>query len=203
MLKRQLQYFGHLIWTASSLKKHPDAGKDWRPEEKTITEDKMVWMASSTQWTWVWASSGRWWGTRSRSPGMLQSMVARIQTQLSDWTTITRDWWELGKLIFTIFYWPKKSPKPAQILGGSNYNSISFFPNIYVFIYLAVLGLSCCMKTVTYGMWNLVPWPRIDPTPSALGVQFQPQDHQGSPTTPFLDIRVVKPHCKGIDCREE
>ena len=30
------------------------------------------WMASPTQWTWVWASSGRWWWT-GRS-GMLQSM---------------------------------------------------------------------------------------------------------------------------------
>ena len=30
------------------------------------------WMASPTQWTWVWASSGRWW--RTGRPGMLQSM---------------------------------------------------------------------------------------------------------------------------------
>ena len=30
------------------------------------------WMASRTQWTWVWASSGRWW--RTRKPGVLQSM---------------------------------------------------------------------------------------------------------------------------------
>ena len=30
------------------------------------------WMASSTQWTRVWANSGRWW--RTRKPGMLKSM---------------------------------------------------------------------------------------------------------------------------------
>ena len=30
------------------------------------------WMASLTQWTWVWASSGRW--RRTGKPGMLQSM---------------------------------------------------------------------------------------------------------------------------------
>ena len=29
------------------------------------------WMASPTQWTWVWESSGRWW--RTGMPGMLQS----------------------------------------------------------------------------------------------------------------------------------
>jgi len=30
------------------------------------------WMASPTQWTWVWVSSGRWW--RIGKPGVLQSM---------------------------------------------------------------------------------------------------------------------------------
>ena len=30
------------------------------------------WMASLTQWTWVWESSGRWW--RTGKPNMLQSM---------------------------------------------------------------------------------------------------------------------------------
>ena len=30
------------------------------------------WMASPTQWTWVWASSGRWW--RTGKPGVLLSM---------------------------------------------------------------------------------------------------------------------------------
>ena len=30
------------------------------------------WMASLTQWIWVWASSGRWW--RTEKPGVLQPM---------------------------------------------------------------------------------------------------------------------------------
>ena len=30
------------------------------------------WMASPIQWTWTWANSERWWGTRK--PGVLQSM---------------------------------------------------------------------------------------------------------------------------------
>ena len=30
------------------------------------------WMASPTQWTWVWANSGRW--GRTEKPGLLQSM---------------------------------------------------------------------------------------------------------------------------------
>ena len=42
MLKLKLQYFGHLMWRADSLRKDPDAGKDWGQEEKGTTEDKMV-----------------------------------------------------------------------------------------------------------------------------------------------------------------
>ena len=41
MLKLKLQYFGHLMRSADSLEK-TDAGKDWRQEEKGMTEDEMV-----------------------------------------------------------------------------------------------------------------------------------------------------------------
>ena len=42
MLKLKFQYFGYLIRRTDSLEKNPDAGKDWRQEEKGTTEDKMV-----------------------------------------------------------------------------------------------------------------------------------------------------------------
>ena len=41
-LKLKLQYFGHLMWNTWLTGKHPDAGKDWRQEEKGTTEDEMV-----------------------------------------------------------------------------------------------------------------------------------------------------------------
>ena len=41
------------------------------------------WMASLTQWTWVWASSGSWWWTGKA--GVLQSM--RLQRVGHDWVT--------------------------------------------------------------------------------------------------------------------
>ena len=41
MLKQQLQYFGHLMWTADSLEKIPDAGKDWR-QKKRVSENEMA-----------------------------------------------------------------------------------------------------------------------------------------------------------------
>ena len=44
------------------------------------------WMASLTQWTWVWANSGRWW--RTGKPGMLQPMGLQRVGHVLDWTTI-------------------------------------------------------------------------------------------------------------------
>ena len=54
--------------------KDPDAGKHWGQEEKG---DRRWdgWMAPPTQWPWVWANSGRWWGTGK--PGMWQSIGAQ------------------------------------------------------------------------------------------------------------------------------
>ena len=48
------------------------------------------WMASPTQWTWVWASSGSWWWTGK--PGMLQSMGS--QRVRHDWVTEQQQWFE-------------------------------------------------------------------------------------------------------------
>ena len=44
------------------------------------------WMASLTQWTWVWRNSGSWWWTGK--PGVLQSIGSQSQTQLSNWTVL-------------------------------------------------------------------------------------------------------------------
>ena len=45
-----------LIW------KDPDAGKDWRWKEKGDDRGWDGWMASLTQWTWVWVNSRSWYG---------------------------------------------------------------------------------------------------------------------------------------------
>ena len=63
--------------------KNPDAGKGWRQDEKWVTENEMCWMASPTEWTWVWASSRRWLWTGK--PGMLQSMGS--QRVKHNWVT--------------------------------------------------------------------------------------------------------------------
>ena len=63
-----------ILWSPDAnnwfIGKDPDAGKDWRQEEKGTTEDEMI--GSRTWWPWVWANSGSWWWTEK--PGMLQPM---------------------------------------------------------------------------------------------------------------------------------
>ena len=52
------------------IRKDPDAGKVKEGESDDRVRDG--WLASLTQWTWVWASSRGWW--RTGKPGVLQSM---------------------------------------------------------------------------------------------------------------------------------
>ena len=51
--------------------KDPDAQKDLRQKVKR-KQGWDCWMSSSIQWTWIWANSRRWWGTRKIC--ILQSM---------------------------------------------------------------------------------------------------------------------------------
>ena len=71
MLKLNLQYFGHLMQRADSFEKTLMLGKiEGRRRRGRQRWD--CWMASQTQWTWVWVDSGIWWWTER--PGMLWFM---------------------------------------------------------------------------------------------------------------------------------
>ena len=92
MLKWKLQYFGYLMWRAYSFEKTLMLGKiesrswRWRQDSRGWGG----WMASLTQWTWIWASSGSWWWTGR--PGVLQSMG--LQRARHNWAT-ELNWTEL------------------------------------------------------------------------------------------------------------
>ena len=58
MLKLKLQYFGHLMQRTDSLENTLMLRKI--EGRRRGQQRKRCWMASPTQWTWVWASSGRW-----------------------------------------------------------------------------------------------------------------------------------------------
>ena len=69
MLKLQFQDVGHLMQRADSFEKTLMLGKiEGRRRREHRRWDG--WMASLTQWTWVWVNSGSWWWTRR--PGVLQ-----------------------------------------------------------------------------------------------------------------------------------
>ena len=82
MLKLKLQYLGHLMQNADSLEKTLMLER-WRAGGEEGDRGWDGWMASPTQWTWVWANSRRWW--RTGKPGVLQSVGS--QRVGPDWET--------------------------------------------------------------------------------------------------------------------
>ena len=80
MLRLKLQYFGHLMQTVDSLEKTLMLGGAGGEGDDTGWDG---WMASPTQWTWIWVDSGSWWWTGR--PGVLQSMGS--QRVGHDWVT--------------------------------------------------------------------------------------------------------------------
>ena len=80
MLKLKLQYFGHLIRRADSFEK-----TDWERLKGREGDDRGWdgWMASLTQWIWVWVTSRSWWWTGR--PGVLRFMES--QRVGPDWAT--------------------------------------------------------------------------------------------------------------------
>ena len=86
MLKLKLQYFGHLMRRTDSFKKTLMLEKI-EGRRRRGRQGWDGWMASPTQWTWVWVNSGSWWWI-GRS-GVLQSIgVTKSQTGLSNWTEL-------------------------------------------------------------------------------------------------------------------
>ena len=88
-LMLKFQYFGHLMWRADSLGKTLMLG-GIEGGRRRGDRGWDGWMASLTQRTWVWVSSGSgWWTGR---PGVLQSMG--LQRVGYDWAT-ELNWTEL------------------------------------------------------------------------------------------------------------
>ena len=82
MLKLKLQYVGHLMGKTDSFEKTLMLGKIKAGGEG---DDRGWdgWMASPTQWTWVWVDSGSWWWTGR--PGVLPFMG--LQKVGHNWVT--------------------------------------------------------------------------------------------------------------------
>ena len=90
MLKLKLQYFGHLMgrtdWRVRRIRniRRPWCWERLRAGGEGDARGWDGWMASLTQWTWVWVNSRSWWW-RGR-PGVLQFMG--LQRVGHDWVTV-------------------------------------------------------------------------------------------------------------------
>ena len=82
MLKLGLKYFGHVMRRANSLEKILMLER-LRAGGEGGNRGWNGWMASSTQWIWVWADSGR-----QGKPSVLQSMKLQSRAWLSNSITI-------------------------------------------------------------------------------------------------------------------
>ena len=96
MLKLKVQDFGHLMW--STHLKRPWFWERLRAGGEGDDRGWDGWMASPTQWKWVWVNSRSWWWTGR--PGVLQSMGSQ---------RVGRDW-------ATELYWTKRIRKQREHL---------------------------------------------------------------------------------------
>ena len=156
MLKLKLQYFGHLMPRVDSLEKTLKLGKAGGEGDDRGWDG---WMASPTQWTWVWVNSGSWWWTGR--PGVLQPMGS--QRAGHDWATALN--WTVLLFIYLL----------VAVLGlccgaGTSHCRDSFVCEAPS---LGHVGSSRRgpRAQLLHGAWNL-PGPGIEPMAPALAGRF-------------------------------
>ena len=54
-----------------------------------------------------------------------------------------------------------------------------------------IFDVHCSMPESSCNMWDLVPWPGIEPRPVALEAKSWPLDHQGSPPRIFFKMDMI------------
>jgi len=120
MLKLKLQYIGCLMWETDSFEKTLMLGKI---EAGGEGDDRGWdgWMASLTQWTWVWVDSGSWFWTGR--PGVLQFMGSLRVGQ--DWAT-ELNWTEIWLNFFSKSQmWKQFDPFGFLLSGYVRWHEIS------------------------------------------------------------------------------
>ena len=115
--------------------KYPDDGRDWGLGAGREGDDRGWdgWMASLTQWTWVWVNSRSWWWTGK--PGMLWFMgLAELDT--TEWLNSTGlTTWQFFSYACDLYSWSSSSPLFFSL--GLMFSTILSGP-FYVLIYRQV-----------------------------------------------------------------
>ena len=152
MLKRKLQYFGHLMGWANSLEKtlmlekiEGSRRRGWQDE-----------MASLTQWAGVWVDSRRWW--RTGRPGVLPSMGSQSQASLSDWkttNTLTGPIFNIVKFVHIVSRFIQLCLLNAWLLLG--YACFQLFNTVNsIFVCIFVESIVGCIMSLK-ACWNHNP----------------------------------------------
>ena len=118
-LRLKLQYFGHWCEELTHLKR-PWCWDRLRARGEVDNRGWDGWMASPTQWTWVWVNSGNWWWTGR--PGVLQPMGS--QRVGHDWETELN--WEKNANFATKVWCPGSDSGAVPAISTS-------FPDKYIF----------------------------------------------------------------------
>ena len=73
-----------------------------------------------------------------------------------------------------------------------------FFKKKLLFIYLAVPGLSCSIWTLSFGMWDPIPWPGIEPRPLHWEHRVLATGPQGKPLSFLFNSDFQSFHIGGV-----
>ena len=150
MLKLKLQYLGHLMWRADSLEKTLMLGKI---EGRRRSKDRELdgWVASSTQWRWVWAGSRSWWCTGK--PGVLQSMGSQRVRQHGmtelNWNFLTKK---------TLRYqWENSESEKLALKVLESQRALESRDTIYIHLYIIICTYLALVLLAT-GTFPIARW---------------------------------------------
>ena len=134
MLKLKLQYFGHLMWWVDSLEKTLMLGGIGAGREGD-DNGWDSWMASLTQWTWVWVNSGRWWWTGR--PGVLWFMESQ----------------RVGHAWATELNWNEPNQLGQEVHFGKTFICINFYLENHSSLDMHILRTLYVYMVITFLQW--------------------------------------------------
>ena len=143
------------------------------------------WMASLTQWTWVWVNSGSWWWTGR--PGVLQFMG--FQRVRHSWAT-ELNWTELKTLCHNLTASQARDPNQCPLSQWCH-------PTISS----SVVPFSSCLNLSQHQ--DLFKWvSSLHQVAKVLEFQLQLQSFQWIFRTDFLQAELVGSLCSPRDSQE-